>query len=476
MGNSSRGPKKPDGRYLLTNEKEIISDLFESGNITTLVSEQATEEENISFKRLEKFSLFSVSPLASSFRSLLAPSGPHLPRILHIAGTLIRGSVEEKSSLLSEWLFLYSLSRAGADLLSGFIFSFLQTLFTWSRSADSLLHIIPPVGGSADSCALHLVWHFTREDGQSLTNYFLESAGVASGSLSPVNRDTYAPVMRNILDASPVFESIVSLFSTLFFLSPLPPSDLLQLLGQEQDSSHPLYDVTTPLLPPVVPMQSIFQSILGPACMSLLAWHIPPPLRGPARQLFCSRRDGESFAKLTECVLRKGPTLLVVRDTDGFVFGGFASRSWEIHPKFRGDGECFLFTALPKLEVFNKPTFYNKHFMYYQMHADTLPNGLGMGGQFDYFGLWLSADFGKGHSRAKPKCTTYASKQLSGREDFSIHSLEVWGFGHTVGAKTPHMKSALDKDPEARALLELAGKPMHSLGIREPEPSDDEEK
>ena len=477
MGNSSRGPRKLDGRDLLTNEKEIISDLFQSGNLSTLVSEQVPEEENISFKRLEKFNSFSVSPLAPSFRSLLLlpPPGPHLPRILNIAGTLIRGSVEEKSSLLSEWIFLYSLSRPEADLLlPSFILNFLQTLFTWSRSADSLLHIITQVAGSADSCALRMVWRFTQEDGQSLTDYFMLSARELPDNLSPVSRDTYVQRVGSILEANPVFERMLSFFSILFFLFPLPPSDLLQLLGHTQDNSHPLYDVTTPLLPPVIPKQNVFQSILGPACMSLLACHIPPSLRGPARQLFCSRRDGESFAKLTECVLKKGPTLLVVRDTEGSVFGGFASQSWEINPNFRGDGECFLFTALPKLEVFNKPTFYNNHFMYYQLNADTLPNGLGMGGQFDYFGLWLSADFGKGHSCAKPTCTTYASKQLSRSENFSIHSLEVWGFGQAAPAKTPHMKSALDKDPEARALLELAGKPMHSQGIREPDSSDDE--
>ena len=97
-----------------------------------------------------------------------------------------------------------------------------------------------------------------------------------------------------------------------------------------------------------------------------------------------------------------------------------------------------------------------------------------MGGQLDYFGLWLSADFGKGHSRAKPKCTTYASKQLSGQEEFSVYSLEVWGFGQEVSVNTTRMRSALDKDPEAQALLELAGKTLHSQGLREPESSDEE--
>lgn len=53
----------------------------------------------------------------------------------------------------------------------------------------------------------------------------------------------------------------------------------------------------------------------------------------------------------------------------------------------------------------------------------------GMGGQHGYFGLWLDSDFGRGHSRARPKCTTYGSPQLSAEEDFSLESMEVWAVG-----------------------------------------------
>lgn len=66
----------------------------------------------------------------------------------------------------------------------------------------------------------------------------------------------------------------------------------------------------------------------------------------------------------------------------------------------------------------------------------TIPNPLafcllhqGMGGQHGYFGLWLDSDFGRGHSRARPKCTTYGSPQLSAEEDFSLDSMEVWAVG-----------------------------------------------
>ena len=47
----------------------------------------------------------------------------------------------------------------------------------------------------------------------------------------------------------------------------------------------------------------------------------------------------------------------------------------------------------------------------------------------EYFGLWISSDFGRGHSMARPKCTTYGSPTLSCKENFEIEQIEVWGAG-----------------------------------------------
>ena len=52
-----------------------------------------------------------------------------------------------------------------------------------------------------------------------------------------------------------------------------------------------------------------------------------------------------------------------------------------------------------------------------------------MGGQFDYFGLWLDHDYGHGHSRGEPHCSTFRSPQLAGKENFQIELLEIWGLG-----------------------------------------------
>ena len=51
-----------------------------------------------------------------------------------------------------------------------------------------------------------------------------------------------------------------------------------------------------------------------------------------------------------------------------------------------------------------------------------------MGGQFEYFGLWLDAEFGKGH--CSESCTTYKNyKMLSATKYFEIDCVEVWAVG-----------------------------------------------
>ena len=50
----------------------------------------------------------------------------------------------------------------------------------------------------------------------------------------------------------------------------------------------------------------------------------------------------------------------------------------------------------------------------------------GMGGQLNYFSLWLADEYGKGHSMAKPLGTTYHSPQLSAEPHFEFSDLQVW--------------------------------------------------
>lgn len=53
---------------------------------------------------------------------------------------------------------------------------------------------------------------------------------------------------------------------------------------------------------------------------------------------------------------------------------------------------------------------------------------LGMGGQFEYWGLWIDSEYGIGE--CSETCTTYKNYiQLSATKSFKIRNVEVWGVG-----------------------------------------------
>ncbi|KAI1904565.1 hypothetical protein AGOR_G00006940 [Albula goreensis] len=166
------------------------------------------------------------------------------------------------------------------------------------------------------------------------------------------------------------------------------------------------------------------------------------------RLLFSTRLHGESFTRMVSSCTRRGPTLLLLRDSDGHQFGGFASHSWDIKPQFQGDSRCFLFSVFPSLRVFTC-TGYNEHYMYLNQGQQTMPNGLGMGGQHNYFGFVPSALRQGGLHLGK--CGSVGVGQLP-------EELQAEG-----------KRSVLDMDPETQAIMEMAGKTLHSQGLREPE-------
>lgn len=94
------------------------------------------------------------------------------------------------------------------------------------------------------------------------------------------------------------------------------------------------------------------------------------------RLLFSTNIHGESFARVLGQIVNQGPTLLVIKDTNNHIFGGFAPASWSLNPKFVGDSSSFLFTLKPELHVFPASNF-NENYQYLNQGQQTLPNGLG---------------------------------------------------------------------------------------------------
>ncbi|CAG2199486.1 unnamed protein product [Mytilus edulis] len=214
------------------------------------------------------------------------------------------------------------------------------------------------------------------------------------------------------------------------------------------------------------------------ALVYLNNYNLPKHLTSEWRLLFCNSLNGDSFSQLVGHIVNKGPSIIIVKDKDGYIFGGYSSQGWELGPKFYGSADCFLFTITPQYGVYTT-TGYNDNFMYLNQGQETLPNGLGMGGQFNYFGFWIDHSFNHGHSKAGPRCTTYGSPQLSKSADFTVEMVEVWAVGPEPKSedsddedKEKKQKSVL-QDTESKAMLEILGKHQHSEGYKEREEEED---
>uniref|UniRef100_A0ABM5G652 TLD domain-containing protein 2 n=1 Tax=Pogona vitticeps TaxID=103695 RepID=A0ABM5G652_9SAUR len=149
-----------------------------------------------------------------------------------------------------------------------------------------------------------------------------------------------------------------------------------------------------------------------------LAPHLPLRVTGHSWNLiYYTARDGFSlksmYRSMSDLV---SPVLLVIRDTDGQIFGAFSSTSIHLSSCFYGNGETFLFSFTPQLKVF-KWTGKNTFFM--KGDADALAIGGGSG----RFGLWLDGDLYHGGSHP---CETFNNEALSFKEEFVIQDLEVW--------------------------------------------------
>ena len=62
-----------------------------------------------------------------------------------------------------------------------------------------------------------------------------------------------------------------------------------------------------------------------------------------------------------------GPTVFIIKDREGYIFGGYASQPWEKHSNFFGDMKSFLFQLYPKASIF-RPTGSNSNLQWVCFH------------------------------------------------------------------------------------------------------------
>ena len=257
----------------------------------------------------------------------------------------------------------------------------------------------------------------------------------------PVSRNIDVDDIETLILKTPLLESVVTSVAATCF--------------------HVSVSTAGPGLLPALPRDT--RTSVSALEAAFLAAQLPHELRHVWRPLFNTDTHGESFSKLAGAITRQGPTIIIIWDEAGNVFGGFATDPWKMGPKFYGKQESFLFHLHPKMNVYDTTPF-NTNYQYFNLKQKTMPNGLGMGGQLEYFGFWIDNEFGI--LKTSPSCSTYHSPQLAETEG-KIRRLEVFGVGELKDDDLEGGPSVLDMDPEAQAVLEMMGKTFHSKVIRE---------
>jgi hypothetical protein len=176
--------------------------------------------------------------------------------------------------------------------------------------------------------------------------------------------------------------------------------------------------------------------------------------------LYSVERDGKSWTIFQQRLAEAECCVIILKDKEGKIFGGFSPVPFVPNPKFFGDSRAFVFSS----SRLYRATRFNENYTYYNHGQQTLPNGIGFGGQLHYFGWFLSSDFENGQSMAEPTSTTYGNPQLSKSNFFKLDGLEVWCIVER-NKDSAEYKQSITQNAEAVAFLEMAGKTMYSHQI-----------
>uniref|UniRef100_A0A8C3BMW2 Oxidation resistance protein 1 n=1 Tax=Cairina moschata TaxID=8855 RepID=A0A8C3BMW2_CAIMO len=194
-----------------------------------------------------------------------------------------------------------------------------------------------------------------------------------------------------------------------------------EITTREDTNSKQATNIKTDLEPEAFrPNLSDPSELLQPEQIEKLTKSLPPRTIGyPWTLAYSTAKHGMSLKTLYRTMLGLDtPVLLVIKDSDGQIFGALASEPFKVSDGFYGTGETFLFTFSPDFEVF-KWTGDNMFFIKGDMDS------LAFGGGGGEFALWLDGDLYHGRSHS---CKTFGNHTLSKKEDFIIQDIEIWAF------------------------------------------------
>jgi hypothetical protein len=163
------------------------------------------------------------------------------------------------------------------------------------------------------------------------------------------------------------------------------------------------------------------------ACFAwLLAPLLPPACQKRWALVFSSVAHGASSSTMIGRSCGRGAALVLVRDKRGSLAAGFADTSLLKRADFFGGYSCLLASLQPVTRVF-RPTGNNQHCVWCADGFESVPNGIGFGGQVNHFGLFVESNMERGHSRFS---ATFGNAPVLGAGDsvgaFELDTLEIW--------------------------------------------------
>lgn len=191
----------------------------------------------------------------------------------------------------------------------------------------------------------------------------------------------------------------------------------------DEDDEDRLDDDPTPLIPAPKGFEPDC-TVLDQASILFLNTNILLDLRKEWRFLYSFKthsKDGSGFIDKIELM---GPTIVLIRDTSGNMFGVFTSTSWaDSEGGWIGNGDSFIFAIKPKMAVFHA-TGKDDNIMFMSKTEDPM---LGLGGRKGRFGLSLNRDLASGSYHED--VDTFDLPPGVTSEEFEVELVEVWGLG-----------------------------------------------
>jgi len=176
--------------------------------------------------------------------------------------------------------------------------------------------------------------------------------------------------------------------------------------------------------------------VTDPADAAFILHSLPPLLRAETwRLLYATSRDGVSLSSLLRASGgTAGPSLLLIRDAGGALFGAFTAEPWCPHAAHRsfGTGESFVFSCASQPRAVWR---WNRGGA--RVFQTATHEALSLGGA-PHFALWLDAELRNGTSG---RCSTFDSPCLASSPEFTVAQLEVWHFG-ADGARVADARDA----------------------------------